>query len=416
MFENTFFKLNNLFSNIFDKKAINEFQNAIFDIFLEADVPYNYTKKLVDKINSQIDCVKIDNKKKIEIIGFLLKKHILNTFKKSIKPLELKYNKTNIIGVFGLNGVGKTSFIAKFANYLRKNYYKSIACVSFDNQRPTGKEQLKELCSQIGVKYLTFKDVKHGLQMINTVAKNNLVDVLLVDTAGLNPKNKTNIDNLLAVIKYISFDERILVMDGTLGQNAVETITLFRKNIKPTGVVVSKTETDKKGGVFFSIRTAVGVPIYFITKGEKIGDICVFNEKFINNCLFGDYGFGEFLSKQPKTQQMCEQNLVKTTQRLCIDYNFLQQKLIKLVQKDVFSQFKSVVFGCNSFVGVKMTTESYVLIKKWIAIINSMTKNERLGLCGLSICRLNRIAKGAGVTPADVIVLKNKFMEMNNAH
>ena len=152
MFENTFFKLNNLFSNIFDKKAINEFQNAIFDIFLEADVPYNYTKKLVDKINSQIDCVKIDNKKKIEIIGFLLKKHILNTFKKSIKPLELKYNKTNIIGVFGLNGVGKTSFIAKFANYLRKNYYKSIACVSFDNQRPTGKEQLKELCSQIGVK------------------------------------------------------------------------------------------------------------------------------------------------------------------------------------------------------------------------------------------------------------------------
>ena len=77
---------------------------------------------------------------------------------------------------------------------------------------------------------------------------------------------------------------------------------------------------------------------------------------------------------------------------------------------------KLIFSNSVSVFGVKMTTESYVLIKKWIAIINSMTKNERLGLCGLSICRLNRIAKGAGVTPADVIVLKNKFMEMNNAH
>lgn len=411
MFENTLFKLNKLFSNI-EKKDIDELRNAVFDIFIEADVPYNYTTKIVDKIGLLDDKKNNNNNKNIQIIGKTLRKQIINTFKKSIKKIELKPNKTNVVGVFGINGVGKTSFIAKFANYLNKKYQKSIVCVSFDDQRPTGKEQLMNLCKQIGVKCLYFKNNTDGIKVVNDIINKNTIDVLLIDTAGLNPKNKTNTHGLLNVIQNISFDEKILVVDGTLGQNAVDIIKLFRKNISPTGVVVSKTETDKKGGVFFSIRTAVNVPIYFITKGEKISDIDVFDEKFVSNVLCDKYGFIGSCDNNKKIQQ----NSYKNKNNICVDYVFLQQQFVGLTKQNAFSKMKLIFSNSVSVFGVKMTTESYMLMKKWIAIIQSMTKDERLCFTKLNVCRINRIAKGAGVAPSDVVCLKKKLEEINQGY
>ena len=403
MFENTLFKLNKLFLNI-DKRDINELRSAVFDVFIEADVPYDYTKTLVDSFGLFNDKKNNDNNKNIQTIGKTLRKQIINTFKTSIKKIELKPNKTNVIGVFGINGVGKTSFIAKFANYLNKKYQKSIVCISFDDQRPTGKEQLMSLCKQNGIKCLYFKNNADGIKVVNDIVNNNVIDVLLVDTAGLNPKNKTNTHGLINVTQNINFDEKILVVDGTLGQNTVNIIKLFRKHIKPTGVVVSKTETDKKGGVFFSIRTAINAPIYFITKGEKISDIDVFDEKFVSNVLCNKYGFIGGYNNDKKIQQ----SFYKNRNDVYVDYSFLQNQFNNLTKKNVFSKVKSIFSDSVSVFGVKMTTESYMLIKKWMAIIQSMTKNERLCFTKLNVCRINRIAKGAGVAPSDVVCLKKK--------
>ncbi|MBQ7551912.1 MAG: hypothetical protein IJT15_00470 [Rickettsiales bacterium] len=412
MLKNTFFQLNHKLNNYITNKKKNELKNAVFDVFIEADVPYRYTQKLVNKIEYYINGFKNDDKKYTKTFTNLIKKYILNSFKRNIKQIELKPDKTNVVGVFGLNGVGKTSFVAKFANYLNKKCYKSVMCVSFDNQRPTGKEQLKDLCAQIGVKYLPFNDVEYGLQKIQQIIQHKTADVLLVDTAGLNPKNKTNVNALISLIKNICFDEKMLVVDGTLGQNAVSVIKLFYKIVKPTGVVVSKTETDKKGGVFFSVKTAKNsIPIYFVTKGEKVDDICFFDEKFIDDFFFKTCVFGDILFTQKQTIN----GLYKQQTQTKLNYDFLQKQFSFLIKKNLFSKFKSL-YSNNIVVGsVKMTTESYMLVKKWIAIIQSMTKEERLCMCGLNVCRINRIAKGAGVTPSDVIVLKKKLEEINNA-
>ena len=408
MLKNKFFQLSNSLNYYIKNKQIDELKNAIFDVFVKNDIPYGYAKKLVDKIELYINNIKNDKKNKKTISGFITE-YIINDFKKNIKKLKLQQNKTNVIGIFGLNGVGKTSFIAKLANYLNKKHHKSIICISLDNQRPTGKEQLRNLCTQIGVKYLYVKTIADGLKIITSVVSNYTADVLLVDTAGINPKNNTNIRYLINIMNNIVFDEKILVVDGTSGQNTVSVLKLFCKYIKPTGVVVSKTETDKKSGVFFFVKTAIKAPIYFVTKGEKIDDIYIFDERYIH----------WFFLK--KTHIVCDvflqQNVVgnfqKKYQQDKLNYNSLQQHLSDLIKKDVFSKIKSFYSKNVAVCNAKMTTETYMLIKKWIAIIQSMTKNERLCLCRLNVLRINRIAKGAGVSASDVIGLKKKLEEIN---
>ena len=409
MFKKTFTKFNNKLTNYIEKKQTDELKRAVFDVFIENDIPYSYTKKMVDKIELYMDKVKHTNKTTTQTLCDVVTKYILSDFKKSIKTLALKHNKTNVIGVFGLNGVGKTSVVAKLANFFKTKCYKSVICVSFDDQRPTGKEQLHSLCSQIGVKYFPVKNVVDGLQTITDIVVNHTADVLLVDTAGFNPKNTTNIYKLAGVVKNIVFDERMLVVDGTSGQHTIGVMRLLCKHIKPTGVVISKTETDKKGGVFFSVKTAIKMPIYFITMGEKIDDICVFDKKCVERFFLKTYIFGDIFLQQ----HYVVDGFQKQHQQKQLSYDCLKQHLSGLIKKDVFSKIKSFYSKSIVVCDVKMTTETYMLIKKWIAIIQSMTKNERLGLCGLNVLRINRIAKGAGVTPSDVIVLKKKLEEIN---
>ena len=410
MLKNTFFQLNNRLNYYITNKHSDELRNAIFDVFIEADVPYDYIRKLVNSIEYCVNIIKNGDKKHTKTFADLIKKYILNSFKQNIKQIELQQDKTNVIGVFGLNGVGKTSFIAKFANYLNKKCYKSVICVSFDNQRPTGKEQLQDLCARIGVKYFSFNDIESGLQKIQYITQYKIADVLLVDTFGLNPKNQTSVNSLIGITKNIVFDKKILVVDGTLGQNAVGIIKSFYAIVKPTGIVVSKTETDKKGGVFFSVKTVKSsMPIYFITNGEKIDDLCCFDESFINRFFFKTCIFGDMLCPQKNAINKLKTKQTPTT----LNYDFLQKQFSLLIKESLFSKLKSVYSNRILVGNIKMTTESYMLIKKWIAIIQSMTKEEKLCLCGLHVCRINRIAKGAGVKPSDVVGLKKKLEEMN---
>ena len=151
------------------------------------------------------------------------------------------------------------------------------------------------------------------------------------------------------------------------------------------------------------------MPIYFITNGEKIDDLCCFDESFINRFFFKTCIFGDMLCPQKNAINKLKTKQTPTT----LNYDFLQKQFSLLIKESLFSKLKSVYSNRILVGNIKMTTESYMLIKKWIAIIQSMTKEEKLCLCGLHVCRINRIAKGAGVTLSDVVGLKKKLEEMN---
>lgn len=411
MFKNTVSKLNKIFLKSFNKQEIEDIKDGLFDFLIKADIPYDYTRSLVDKIGVQLNNINTKNVDKTEIVYRLLKKNILNTFKYKIKTLTLQKNNITVIGVFGTNGVGKTSFVAKLAYFLYKKHHRSVMCVSFDNKRSGANEQLRDLCEQNGVGFFALgDDVDQNLRIVNDIVKHNLVDVLIVDTAGFNPNAMKDVKDVLFLINKICFNEKLLVVDSVFNQGIVATIKLFNSIIKPTGLVVSKTDTNDKGCVFFSIRIATNVPIYFVTKGEKIDDICVFSERLVRNvinkiCHFSNFS-NKFVHRKTYKNDFC---ISKNN----IDYNFLYKNFGYLIQKNRFNKIKSV-FTASSFFsfGVKMTTESYMLIKKWMAIIQSMTQEERSLVCCLNIDRINRIAKGAGVEPSDVVMLKQKLTEI----
>ena len=236
---------------------------------------------------------------------------------------------------------------------------------------------------------------------------------MLVDTAGISPDNREGAIQLSEIMKTIRFDERLLVLDGTFGQYATDLIKKFTALAQPTGFVITKTESDQKGGVFFSVRTASEKPIYYITHGEKIDDITPFNQHTIGNALFSDGGLKRLIESFHESNQEEILTMINKAQNQALNYNDLKTQLTQLVNFGKLDKVLSVLPHTRSFFNVKISAETYNLIKKWIAIINAMTILERKTPTCLGIERMNRIAKGSGTTIADVITLKKKLEEIN---
>lgn len=424
MFEFTYSKLSSFLSSIrfnktYSNNEINDIINNLQKIMLESDIPYAYVKAINNKIESKIREIKYKHINKATLIGDLIKINFNNTFKNCNKKLSIIDGSTNVVGIFGTNGVGKTSFAVKLANEIKQKYNKSVLCVSLDNKRPAGEEQLKILCINNDISFfqLAGSDIKDRVGQINKLIKCNIADVILIDSAGVNLLKKDNSEcekELKLITNEIKFNEKIVLLDGTFGQGAVNVIKKFSDLLSPTGFVITKMDTDQKGGVYFAIRMASKQPIYYITTGEKIRDIKQFNKIFIINTFFGNNGIkkiitplGDKKNKQDYSSTIC--NLEKNK----INYSILLEQLKSLVNKDGIT--KNILFTKKTFFKLndRMTTEVYILIKKWIAIIQSMTKYERNFPHCLNMDRMNRISKGSGIGIADIITLKKKIEKLN---
>ena len=419
MLESTFNRLNAILSGFrnssFTKSEINELVADISEVFLSADIPYEYVETLTNDLNAKLPTLRAKRIDKAAVVGGLIKSYLDKTFDYRSKKITLKENDITAIAVCGTNGVGKTSFIAKLANLIQKNYGKSVMCVSFDKTRPAAQEQLKVLCANNKIEFVHLDDAnfRKNLERAANIVQYRLVDVLLVDTAGISPDNREGAIQLSEIMKTIRFDERLLVLDGTFGQYATDLIKKFTALAQPTGFVITKTESDQKGGVFFSVRTASEKPIYYITHGEKIDDITPFNQHTIGNALFSDGGLKRLIESFHESNQEEILTMINKAQNQALNYNDLKTQLTQLVNFGKLDKVLSVLPHTRSFFNVKISAETYNLIKKWIAIINAMTILERKTPACLGIERMNRIAKGSGTTIADVITLKKKLEEIN---
>lgn len=419
MLEGTFNKLNAILSGFqnsaFTRREINELVSEIHETFLGADVPYEYVEALTENLKAKLPTLRSKKIDKAAVVGGLIKSYLDNTFDYRTKGITLKDNDITAIAVYGTNGVGKTSFIAKLANLIQRDYGKSVMCLSFDKTRPAAQEQLRVLCANNKIEFVQLDDnsFKKNLERAANIVQYRLVDVLLVDTAGISPDNREGAVQLNKIMKTIRFDERLLVLDGTFGQYAIDLIRKFTELTKPTGFVITKTESDQKGGVFFSVRTASDKPIYYITYGEKINDITPFNQYTIGNALFSDGGLRRLIESFHASNQEEILAIINKSKNQALDYNDLKTQLTQLINFGKLDKVLSVLPHTRSFFNVKIGAETYNMIKKWIAIINAMTIYERKTPACLGIERMNRIANGSGTTIADVITLKKKLEEIN---
>ena len=207
-----------------------------------------------------------------------------------VKELRFEENKATVCLVVGVNGVGKTTSIAKLAQRY-KNEGKKIIVVAGDTFRAGAKEQLQIWCDRIGVPLVSGREnqdpasvVFDGLRR----AKNENYDLIIVDTAG-RLQNKVNLMNELEKIDRVidkelpnSVKESLLIIDATTGQNGVRQARSFYDVTSLTGIIITKMDGTSKGGIILAIRDELGIPVRFIGLGEKVDDLQPFDlEKYL---------------------------------------------------------------------------------------------------------------------------------------
>lgn len=278
------------------KKVNQEYFEQLEEILIESDVGVNLTLKVIDELLTTSKEQKITDADKINelLIDLLFEDYS----KKGELVTELNFDEgTTVLLVVGVNGVGKTTTIAKIANrYLKEG--KSIALVAGDTFRAGAVEQLVVWGERLSIPVIKGKDnadpasvVYDGVQY----AKKNNIDLLIVDTAG-RLQNKQNLMAELSKIKRVISkeipngpQETFLIIDATTGQNGVVQAKAFSEITPLTGVVITKMDGTSKGGIILAIRDELGTPVRFIGLGEKMEDLRPFDlDKYLYGLCVGE--------------------------------------------------------------------------------------------------------------------------------
>lgn len=283
---------------VYEKVKIDEsFFQKIEETLLVMDLGVNATNKIMSSIIDEVKQQNIADAKLIKqiIIDKLFVYYIQDTTTNF--ALNLKQNEVNVILFFGVNGVGKTTTIAKVANYLNQKQYK-VCLIAGDTFRAGAVEQLDIWAKKLNIKI--FKPHKINQDPASVIydgikwAKENNFNVVLCDTSG-RMQNKINLMNELKKIDHVIKKfipnqpcESLLVIDSTIGQSGLIQAKIFLEFIKITGIILTKIDSTSHGGIVFSIKDNFNLPVKFVGLGETINDLQPFDlEKFIYSMVNG---------------------------------------------------------------------------------------------------------------------------------
>ncbi|MDC4183600.1 signal recognition particle-docking protein FtsY [Mycoplasma bradburyae] len=262
-----------------------EFYEDLFDSFVQLDIGYNATKKIVDAITEEIKYQKVIDPTLIKQI--IVDKLFVYYIQDSEVNIDLNYqnNRQNVFLVVGVNGVGKTTSIAKLANYYKK-LNKNVLLIAADTFRAGAVEQLNIWANRLGVdiyKDETKKDPAAVIYEGLSYAKDKNYDLVICDTSG-RLQNKVNLMNELKKIngvieKFIQrkVDESLLVLDATTGQSGLMQAKVFHEVSNITGIILTKMDSSSKGGIILGIKDLFNIPVKLIGLGEKLDDLVSFD-------------------------------------------------------------------------------------------------------------------------------------------
>jgi signal recognition particle subunit SRP54 len=319
-----------------------------------------------------------------------------------------------IVMVCGLQGSGKTTFTAKFGNYL-KGKNKRAMLVAADIYRPAAIEQLQLLGKQIDVPVFTIQDEKNAVKIADggvREARSKGFDVVIIDTAGRLTIDETMMKEVADIKSSVKPHEILFVCDAMTGQDAVTTAKAFHDKLAFDGVVLTKLDGDARGGAALSIRSVVQAPLKFISTGEKLEALEHFHpERMASRIL----GMGDIVTLVEKAQaQITEEDAKKVEEKLRKNEFTLDDFRDQLAQIKKMGSVKDLLAyipGVNSAAlkDANIDDKSFARIE---AIITSMTLEERRFPQTLNASRRERVAKGSGTSIPEVNRLVKQFTEM----
>jgi signal recognition particle subunit SRP54 len=329
----------------------------------------------------------------------------------SAKELDLKVKPPVKIMVVGLQGSGKTTSLAKLARLLKTERKRNPLLVSTDVRRPAAMEQLRVLGAQIGVPVVETRETDDPVEIVSRAVMRADVggfDALLIDTAGRLQID----DDLMEELSRLKFvgnpHHTILVADAMTGQDAVNVAQGFHDRLKISGVILTKLDSDARGGAALSVRAITGAPILFAGMGEKLDAFEVFHPDRLASRILG---MGDMLSLIEKAQQNYDQGKAKELERKLKKNEFTIEDFadqLKTISKmGSLGDILGMIPGLKKVAGQADSEEAKRELKRVQAIIDSMTRQERRDHLILNGHRRARIANGSGTSVAEV----NRFMK-----
>ena len=322
-----------------------------------------------------------------------------------------------IVLMAGLQGAGKTTTVAKLAKFLKERRKKKVMVVSCDVYRPAAIEQLRMLAEQVDVLFHPSSGDQDTVAIAKSAldaAKKNFADVMIVDTAGrlaIDTQMMAESKNLQAALNPI---ETLFVVDAMTGQDAANTAKAFAEALPLTGVILTKTDGDARGGAALSVRYITGRPIKFIGVSEKPDGLDAFHPDRIAQRILG---MGDVLSLVEQVEQNVDREKAQKLAEKVIkgkrfDMNDMRDQLQQMLSMGGMASLMDKLPGVGNLPdGVKSKVNDKE-VHRMVAIISSMTKKERRHPDLLNGSRKVRVARGSGTQPADVNRLLKQYMQM----
>ena len=391
-------------------EAMREVRRAL----LEADVNYKVVKEFVGRVSERaIGQRVLDSLSPDKQIVKIVHEELVTLLGTKPVSFNLSGSPASVM-IVGLQGSGKTSFAAKLAVFARKKGRNPLL-VAADIYRPAAVEQLKVLGRQIsvpvhapGIDIPVVEIVESSVR----VAKRELCDTIIVDTAGRLHIDREMMAELGAVRKVLAPEETLLVLDSMTGQEAVRVAEEFRREVDFTGVVLTKLDGDTRGGAALSVASATGRPIKFACVGEKVDDLEAFYPDRMASRILG---MGDVLSLIEKTQETIDAKTAQELERKLRKESFTLEdflgELQRLRKMGPLDQVLGMIPGVK-IRGAAGGDAGEKELRKIEAIIRSMTPDERRDPQGIDGSRRRRIAAGSGTSVQDVNRLLNQFQEM----
>ncbi len=333
------------------------------------------------------------------------------------EALDLRASPPVVVLLAGLQGSGKTTTTAKLAKHLKEQSNKKVMVVSCDVYRPAAIDQLKTLAEQVDVTFhpssVTDKPVAIAKQALDA-ARKQFVDVLLVDTAGRLHIDTDMMDEIRQLHTAVNPHETLFVVDSMTGQDAANTAQAFNETLPLTGVILTKTDGDARGGAALSVRHITGKPIKFVGTGEKIDALQPFHPERVASRILG---MGDVLSLVEDVQRHVDQEKAeKLARKIKKGKGFdLEDFRSQLEQMQNMGGLGNLVDKMPGMTELPDQVKNRVNDKQtisMIAIVNSMTPQERRFPDVIRGSRKKRIALGSGTKIQDINRMLKQFSQM----
>ena len=329
--------------------------------------------------------------------------------------LNLTTRPPAVILVAGLQGAGKTTSVAKLARYLVERESRQVLVTSTDVYRPAAMEQLEQLAEQVGVRYHAqgsgpVEIARDALKQARVAS----VDVVIVDTAGRLHVDQNMMDEVAAIHAAVTPIETLFVVDSMTGQDAVTSARAFDETLKLTGMVLTKTDGDARGGAALSIREVTGKPIKFLGTGESLDALEPFYPERVASRILG---MGDVVTLVEEVERKVDRAQAEKVARKIskgkgFDFEDFREQLQQVEQMGGLGSLLEKLPGMGDVPASVKAQVGGAGTGRLVAIINSMTSKERAFPALIKGSRKRRIAAGSGTQVQEVNRLLKQFTQM----